>query len=112
MAVGTQMLSFEMGRAAAQHYLHGTWLGRAAMLTWLWPTLIVVTLQGQEPHATGIRWFLIVADLIACGVIAWVVASLPAYLIAGKHRKKTAPSSTDPVVVPPAARPALPRLSR
>lgn len=83
------MLSFEMGRAAAWHYLRGTWLGRIAMLTWLWPVLIVMTLQGQESHATGLRWLLIVIDLIGCAIIAWVVASFPAYLRAAAVRRST-----------------------
>ena len=100
-----------MGWAAAQHYLAGTWLGRIAMLVWLWPVLVVLTLQGQEPHATGIRWLLIVLDLIACAVVAWLVASLPAYLI-GRRCRRTVPNLTVRDLAVPSAAPESPRLSR
>jgi transposase InsO family protein len=101
-----------MGWAAASHYLAGTWLGRIAMLIWLWPVLVVLTLQGQEPHATGIRWLLIVIDLIACTIVAWFVASLPAYLSGYRRRRRTAPSSTVPGLEIVAAAPESLRLSR
>lgn len=105
------MLSFEMGQAVAWLWLRGAWLGRIAMTVWIWPILLMLTLGGQEPHATGIRWLLIVLDLIACTVVAWVLASLPAYLI-GRHRRRTVPNLTVRGSGDVAAAPGSLRLSR
>jgi len=102
-----------MGWAAAQHYLHGTWLGRIAMMVWLWPALVVLTLQGQAPHATGLRWLLIVIDLFGCAVIAWIVASLTAYLRAAVARRSAGSRARRAwAIEAPSSAPKWPRLSR
>lgn len=94
-------------KAAIWLWWRGAWLGRFAIFQYIWVVLIVGTLQGQEPHATGLRWLLIMLDLIACTGAAWVISGLPMYLMA---RRAAMGRRAHPV--PTTARISLPGLLR
>lgn len=64
--------------AALSCWWRGTWLGRIAMFQFLWGGF-AIALMIAEPHPAGFTRRIVLFNLIVYGVIAWLVAAMPAY---------------------------------
>lgn len=53
---------------------------RVAVFPWWWIVLIGWRFEDEPPHATGWHRIYIIAVMLACGVLAWLIAGLPTYL--------------------------------
>lgn len=56
----------------------GTWLGRIAMFQIIWGTF-ALSLMISAPHPEGVAKTLILFNLAASGIAAWLLAALPMY---------------------------------
>ena len=83
----------------------GTLYGRVALFPFFWVDLIEAELHGEAPHATGWHRVLIIWLLISAVPLAWMLASLPAYLRVWAALRNSEDSTARPV-------PALTRAAR